>query len=568
MSLSIVGIVVMGLIIALVTIGLVAARLYRRASKEQAFVRTGLGGEKVIKDGGALVLPVFHDVIPVGMNTLRLEVERRNDRALITADRMRVDVSAEFYVRVSPTTTAISLASQTLGDRTTAPDRLKSLVEGKFVDALRAVAAGMRMEELHEQRSTFVQLVKKSVAEDLGTNGLELEAVSLTGLDQTKKEYFNADNAFDAEGLTELTRQIEDRRKQRNDIERDTQVAIEEKNLEAERKTLDIKRETSFAQFEQKKQVDTRRAATEADTKAEQAQRHREAEEATISADTAIGVARERSTREQAAARIEREQAIQIRQQEAAISVAQKSEEESAASALADAKRADAVQAAERVETAREVEVAERRKKVRLVAASEDAEEKKIQITVAAQADLEAAEHRAQAVEVEANADAAAVITRANADERRLAVVAEGQRLLNEARKVLTHELVNFDFKVALLRDLPKIIEQQVKPMERIGDINIMDVRGLNGGGAGGGAAAPAGGGNLAQQAVAAALQYRTHLPFVDKLLKDVGLNGDGNLQDLIPASPAADDGPVGDVDEAAADAGAVSDVDDADQAA
>ena len=64
-------------------------------------MRTGLGGQKVVLDGGAFVLPIVHDVIPVNMNTLRLEVARGRDKALITKDRMRVDVIAEFYVRVA-----------------------------------------------------------------------------------------------------------------------------------------------------------------------------------------------------------------------------------------------------------------------------------------------------------------------------------------------------------------------------------------------------------------------------------------------------------------------------------
>ena len=108
-------------------------------------------------NGGALVFPVLHEVIPVNMNTLRLEVRRANDQALITRDRMRVDVTAEFYVRVKPTEDSIANAAQTLGMKTINPDELKQLVEGKFVDALRAVAAEMAMEELHEQRVDFVR---------------------------------------------------------------------------------------------------------------------------------------------------------------------------------------------------------------------------------------------------------------------------------------------------------------------------------------------------------------------------------------------------------------------------
>ncbi|CAM5225794.1 hypothetical protein ALON55S_01717 [Alishewanella longhuensis] len=82
------------------------------------------------------------------------------------------------------------------------------------------------------KRVDFVQKVQHVVSEDLLKNGLELESVSLTGLDQTAFEHFNPQNAFDAEGLTKLTQAIESRRKIRNDIEQETDLAIKTKNLE------------------------------------------------------------------------------------------------------------------------------------------------------------------------------------------------------------------------------------------------------------------------------------------------------------------------------------------------
>ncbi|MBL8451391.1 MAG: hypothetical protein JNK97_01485, partial [Zoogloea sp.] len=73
-------------LIALLAVGIVFARLYKRSTKETAFVRTGLGGQKVIMDGGAIVLPVFHERVLVNMNTLKLEVLRRERESLITKD--------------------------------------------------------------------------------------------------------------------------------------------------------------------------------------------------------------------------------------------------------------------------------------------------------------------------------------------------------------------------------------------------------------------------------------------------------------------------------------------------
>ncbi len=359
---------------ALLTLGLIITRLYRRATKEIGFVRTGFGGEKVVINGGALVLPVLHETMPVNLNTVRLAVERKNVDALITLDRLRIDVKAEFYVRVRPDRESIAIAAQTLGLRTMTPDNLKELIEGKFVDALRSVAAGMTMNQLHEQRADFVQKVQQVSAADLAMNGLELESVSLTGLDQTSIEHFNANNAFDAEGLTKLTEQIELRRKTRNDIEQETRVQIEAKNLEAARKSFEIGRDTEFARLEQEREVEVRRAAQNAEVAQQQAERQREADEAKITAKRQVDSAQIEANRVVEQAKIAQAQAVEIARQEQQIAVQNKSREESQARAEADKARAEAVAAEERVGTARETEVAERVKRIELIDASREAE--------------------------------------------------------------------------------------------------------------------------------------------------------------------------------------------------
>ncbi|MFV2093271.1 MAG: SPFH domain-containing protein, partial [Hyphomicrobiales bacterium] len=192
-------------------------RFYRRASKEIAFVRTGLGGEKVVMGGGAIVIPVLQEVTEVNLNTLRLGVELGNEQAVISKDRMRVDVVAEFYVHVPPTTEAVSTAAATLGSRTLRPESVRDIAEGKFIDAIRSTAAEMTMEELHEKRKIYAGNIRDALTEDLSRNGLALESVSVTALDQTSMEFFNPSNAFDAEGLTRVTETIEQRKKKRND---------------------------------------------------------------------------------------------------------------------------------------------------------------------------------------------------------------------------------------------------------------------------------------------------------------------------------------------------------------
>ena len=258
-------------------------------------------------NGGAFVLPIVHEVIPVNMNTLRLEVSRGRERALITKDRMRVDVTSEFYVRVQAASDAIAAAAQTLGQRTLQPETLKELVEGKFVDALRTVAAEMTMEEMHEKRGEYVKRVRAAAAADLLQNGLELETVSLTQLDQTAMEFFNPSNAFDAEGLTRLTETIETRKKKRNDIEQDTMIQIRNKNLDTERQTLDIDRDLEYARLQQERELEVKRAAQRAEVAQQKAMREQEAERAQIQAREAVERARIASERAVEQERIDRE---------------------------------------------------------------------------------------------------------------------------------------------------------------------------------------------------------------------------------------------------------------------
>ena len=262
--------------------------LYRRSSKEVSFVRTGLRGEKVVISGGAFVLPIIHNITSVGMRTLRIEVKRGGDKSFITKNRMRVEIVAEFYVRVTPNKEAVSIAAGTLGKRTMEPESLRDLVQGRFVDALGIVAAQMSMEEIQEQRGAYIKAVKDIVAESLGSTGLELEAVSLTSVDQAGLEVFDPSNAFDAEGLTQLTEQIEAGKKKRNDIEQDTSIRIRSKNLEAEQKALEIDQDREFSRLLQEREIAKQRDKERTEMAIETARQERLAEEARIKAEEDI----------------------------------------------------------------------------------------------------------------------------------------------------------------------------------------------------------------------------------------------------------------------------------------
>ncbi len=542
------AIVLLAIVVALVIWAM--NRLYRRSSKATAFVRTGLGGQKVVMNGGAFVLPIVHQVTEVGMNTLRLEVRRGRESALITKNRMRVDVVAEFYVRVKPLPESIGTAAQTLGGRTMQPDALKELVEGKFVDALRSVAAEMSMEEMHEKRGEYVKRVRAAVAEDLLQNGLELESVSLTGLDQTNMEFFNPSNAFDAEGLTRLTEEIERRKKIRNDIEQDTLIQIRNKNLEAEKIQLEIDRESEYARLLQQQEIESRRAAQQSELARDRANRERESEEARIQAQLEIEkakIAQERALDEERIGRerdtqrleVERRQALEIAEQDRAIAVAGRSRAQSEAQAEAETARAKAVAAEEKVFSARETEIAERRKSIELIAARQDAEREAIRIRVLAESEKLAAEDRAEATRLGAEGEGEAEKIRALAAKLRYEIEAEGKRLLNEAANTLSPESRTSEMRLRLIDKMEAIIRESVRPMEKIEGIKILQVDGLGFGGQPNGNGGEAGM-SFSDNVVNSALRYRAQAPLVDSLLKEIGISpGDiGRIADGLADKP------------------------------
>ncbi len=539
---------------AVVVLWLLFWWLYRRATKELSFVRTGFGGQKVVMNGGALVLPVLHDIIQVNMNALRIDVARAARNALITRDRLRVDVSADFLVRVGAGRDAIATAAQSLGTKTLRVELLKELIEGRLTDALRSVAAEMTMEELHEKRIEFVRRVRDTLADDLASVGLELQSVSLTSLDQTDREHFNPQNAFDAEGLTRLTQAIESRRRQRNEIEQDTEVEIQKRNLKAEEEKLEIARDEEFARLEQERAVATRRAEQRSEVAAREAEKERETEEARIASAKAIDLAKVASDQEIEARRIAAEQevrerdilrdiAVELARHNRSIEIDNKAQEQSRVRTEAETARAEAERAAEAVETVREVERAERRKRIELIEAQREAEKDSIGTVAAAAAKRAAAGELAEADRLQtasesrriraiAEAEAEGEKLHAAAAELRSTIEAAARRAMNDADSSLSPELMDLKLRLAIVEHLQGMIAESVKPLERIDGIKIVHVDGLapqGGGGDGGGAASEAG---LSDQIVSSALRYRAHAPVLDQLLKDAGFSS-GDPQEL-----------------------------------
>jgi uncharacterized membrane protein YqiK len=495
-------------------------------------------------DGGAIVVPFLHEISKVNMKTLRLEVSRANEQSLITKDRMRVDVGVEFYVSVNATEDGISRAAQTLGDRTFHVDQLREMIEGKPVDGLRAVAAQMSMDELHENRASFVQEVQNAISENLLKNGLELEAVSLTALDQTPFESLDENNAFNAVGMQKLAAVIATSRKERAEITAEADVSVARSVMEAEKRKYQIEREQKEASIDQIREIQTLQAKQEAEIAQNQGSSDQAKEQARIERERAVRAAeieRERTIRE---AEIAKERELEVADQERQITVARKSEEESQARASADNACAEAKKASEAIETAHAVAEAERQKRIALIEAEKEAERQATAIRLAATAKKDTASDRASAKLEEAQADADAIKVRAEAKKADLLATAEGQTAIANSENELSAEIIAMKIRLASLEAMPAMIAEMVKPAEKIDSIKIHQVTGLNGRGASGDGA---GGtpGTPVNQALDSVLGMALQMPAMQALGKELGVSLENGIGGVVDGVMGAEDAPA-----------------------
>lgn len=514
---SALGWIIIVLVLAAIPIVL-AGLFYQRATNEVSLVRTGIGGRKVVIDGGTLAIPYFHEIGLVNMQTIRMDVSRTGDSALITKDRMRTDIGAEFYTSVVPEEAAVVRASQTLGRRTFQADQLKSLIDGMMVDALRAAAAKMTMDELHENRGEFVRQVHESLSSTLSKYGLQLDSVSLTSFDQTPFSALDENNAFNAVGMRKLAEVIAKSKKERAEIEGESQVSVRRAEVESNRRKLEIELEQRRAEIQQTQEIELLLAQQLTEVARRKAEAETAAAEARIGMERAIqsaSLAREQVIRE---AEINQARALEIAEQDRTILISARSQEESRARAEAMDARATVITAEENLETLRQVAQAERRKQLALMAAEQDSEAQAIRVRATSESDQIAAKTRGLIRREEA--DALRIQKKAEADGEAARIQAENGR---------SPELAAMEMEKARLAALPAIIGEMVKPAEKIKGISINHITGLGRSGeAGERMPSPV------EQTVSSIFDMAVTLPAMKKLGDALGMN----LESLVPEEP------------------------------
>jgi len=490
-------------------------RYYAKATLDTALVRTGLGGQKVVRDGGCLSLPILHQLQKVSMQTVPLKAARTGQDAALTKDQIRADVEMSFELRVSPTPEGIATAAQALGQRVArGGDAVQASLEGALIDAILAAAATRSLDEIHFDRTGFATEVSDSIEEQAARIGLMVVSGSLITIDQSDLTQMNENNVFNAKGMRRLAELISEERKARVLVETQSEIAVQKHRLTQHQSQLDLKRAEREAEINQSEELD--RLEANAQSRAEQAR-----------AEAALSTQNDKIEKDRLAKTAQVENDEMLRRTEMAallkleqekidndIRLSKKRAEESAAKAAEEEARVQVILAAERAQAEKDRAVEAREREIAKLRKDKEIELETAQVKSDVETLLE-----------KARAEAAVKTTQADAEKARMEAEAAGRSALNAAENTLSDALIRMRLEERKLDRMPEIMTQMMKPVEKIDSIRINHIGGIGGTNAAGEGADGAFGSAMDQ-----ILGMAVRLPAMKQMGEEIGLDFDANL--------------------------------------
>ncbi|MBL1199276.1 MAG: flotillin family protein [Nostoc sp. GBBB01] len=520
--------VIGGLVLLLLFSLFAYTRVYVVTPNNEAFVRTGglfIKKKAVILYGGCIILPGFHQLTRVPLREISIDVERTGKLAVRTKDYLRADIRVTFYVCINASEEDVLTAAARLSQSGTkiTPEDIKNALEKRADDAIRAAAKTKELAEIDSDKLGFAQEVLNLVGPDLKKVGLTLNNIAISEI--LESVTYDPDNFFDAQGVRLRTEIIQRSIQQKREVELATQVTIEQKELDAEKRSLQIAQEQESAKLEQKLQVEAlkaqrereiqeskdREAATVRRTKILQEKSVEEEEirkklavqQSQIEADIALEernkqlkVVQALQKQESELAEITRQQTVESGKLQAQVQIVEserlaKLAHEDVAIAIANKKResflaqAEQAKAEESVKTASEVEKAQRNQRLSIIAAEREAQEKNISDRNVVEIDAFRRRRQAEIAQEAAELEAEAIRTLAAANRDQVLAEAEGIRAKIAAENSISN--ANLTAKIIttiwpeLADKLPEIVTALAPQPGVLGDTRIYSFPGANG---------------------------------------------------------------------------------------
>ena len=451
----------------------------------EAGVRTGFGGIKVKKDWMYRV-PILQQLQIMDLSVKKLEVVRKGKDGLICEDNIRADIEVVFYVRVNDEKVEVdgktdfhdikTVATQVGCERASEIELLKQLFEAKFSEALKSAGKKMQFEKLYTDRIPFREEIIETIGSDL--NGYTLEDVAIDYLEQTPLDAHDPNNVLDSVGrakIVELTAEMEEKENQRkvnrdeeinkqntakqetiNEQNRNMELQIKNKDIETEvaQRELDRTNEQHLAAQtrevevtkaeeaaiteksvqEARKESENARLVTEEDVEVRTVQKDRSVQEARVNLDKDLLRLEEEKKESGQQAEVDRERRVGLstQEKEAAIIAAAFGVAESKAGLEAKEKEVT-TQHQQRLDVEADMS-AERARRVLNIEAEARAEADQKRDLIAAQADYDVRQKKADALKYEDVTKAEADKLEAEQTAEQIQITADAEAKASEKR--------------------------------------------------------------------------------------------------------------------------------------
>jgi regulator of protease activity HflC (stomatin/prohibitin superfamily) len=161
--------------------GLVMVTRYKRCPSDRILVIFGRVGEgqsaRCIHGGGAFVIPVFQDYHFLSLTPLTMNIPLRGALSL---QNIRIDVPSTFTVGISVDPNIMSNAAERLLGL--APREIEEMAREIIFGQLRLTVASLTIEQINQDRESFLLSIRANVEPELNKIGLYLINVNITDI--------------------------------------------------------------------------------------------------------------------------------------------------------------------------------------------------------------------------------------------------------------------------------------------------------------------------------------------------------------------------------------------------
>src|SRR5678816_2774673 len=226
------------------------ARMLRKVGPNQALIRYGLGGTRIVHGGAQMVLPLIHSAQELSLELMSFDVAPQQD--LYTNQGVAVTVEAVAQLKIKNDPESIRTAAEQFLTKT--PDQRESLIRLVMEGHLRGIIGQLTVEQIVKEPEMVADRMRGTCADDMTKMGLEVVSFTI-------KEVRDKNDYIVNMGRPDVAR-----------IKRDADVAAAEADRDTAIKRANAQRESAIA----KAQADQERVLAETLSQAKQAEAQRD----------------------------------------------------------------------------------------------------------------------------------------------------------------------------------------------------------------------------------------------------------------------------------------------------